>query len=65
MLIVSPVLTQGTMAFEILEQVPDADAILIPASGGGMSAGISVAAKALKPDIKSAYVMIDTIAELA
>ncbi|KAL5016660.1 hypothetical protein ScPMuIL_006249 [Solemya velum] len=43
---------QGTMAFEILEQVPDADAILIPASGGGMSAGISIAAKALKPDIK-------------
>lgn len=41
------------MGLELLEQIPDLDAILVPASGGGMAAGISVAAKALKPDIKS------------
>jgi threonine dehydratase len=36
---------QGTMAVELLEQVPDLDAILVSASGGGMISGISIAAK--------------------
>lgn len=39
------------MALEIIEQVPDVDAIVIPTGGGGLLAGIAVAAKALKPDI--------------
>lgn len=42
---------QGTMALEILEQVPDVDAIVIPTGGAGLLAGVAVAAKALKPDI--------------
>ena len=40
------------MALELLEQVPELDAILVPVSGGGMLAGICVAAKAIKTDIK-------------
>ncbi|KAL4224057.1 hypothetical protein ACF0H5_017514 [Mactra antiquata] len=43
---------QGTMALELLDQVNDLDAILVPCSGGGMAAGICIAAKALKPDIQ-------------
>lgn len=43
---------QGTMALELLEQVPDLDAILVSASGGGMISGISIVAKSIKKDIK-------------
>ncbi|XP_012946291.1 probable serine racemase [Aplysia californica] len=43
---------QGTIAVELLEQVPFLDAILVPISGGGMSSGICIAAKTIKPDIK-------------
>jgi serine racemase len=37
---------------EFLKQVPDLDAILVPVSGGGMTSGIAIAAKAIKPNIK-------------
>ena len=43
---------QGTIAIEILKQNPDIDTIIVPIGGGGMITGISVAAKAIKPDIK-------------
>lgn len=43
---------QGTMALEILEQVPDVEAIVCPIGGAGLIAGISVATKALKPEVK-------------
>ncbi len=43
---------QGTCALEILEQVPDADEIIVPVGGGGLIAGVAVAAKALKPGIR-------------
>ncbi|KAL7318836.1 hypothetical protein PS15m_002030 [Mucor circinelloides] len=43
---------QGTIALELLSQVKDIDAILIPVGGGGMLTGMSIAAKALKPGIK-------------
>lgn len=43
---------QGTMAFEIFDQNPDIDTILIPIGGGGMITGIGVAAKNIKPSIK-------------
>ncbi|XP_041969334.1 L-threonine ammonia-lyase-like [Aricia agestis] len=41
---------QGTVALEILEQVPDVDAILVPVGGGSLVAGVCVAVKHLKPD---------------
>ena len=43
---------QGTIAIEILQQNPDIDAIVIPVGGGGLSTGIAVAAKAIKPGIR-------------
>ena len=46
-------LFQGTIALELLEQVDQLDAILVPVSGGGLSSGIALAAKHLKPEIRS------------
>ncbi|HWL14851.1 MAG TPA: threonine ammonia-lyase [Opitutus sp.] len=43
---------QGTMALEILAQVPDVDAIVAPVGGGGLIAGLAVATKALRPRVK-------------
>jgi threonine dehydratase len=43
---------KGTIAVELLEQVPALDAILVSASGGGMISGIAIAAKDIKKDIK-------------
>ncbi|NWX91927.1 SRR racemase, partial [Nothoprocta pentlandii] len=43
---------QGTIALEVLEQVPEVDALVVPVGGGGMLAGIAVAVKALRPDVK-------------
>jgi threonine dehydratase len=43
---------QGTIAFEILEQVPDAEAIVVPVGGGGLLAGVATVLKALKPDLR-------------
>lgn len=43
---------QGTSALELLEDVPDLDCILAPCSGGGLFAGVSTAAKGVKPGIR-------------
>src|SRR3954464_1848013 len=43
---------QGTLALELLKQVPDLDAIVCPIGGGGLIAGVAVAVKALRPKIK-------------
>jgi threonine dehydratase len=43
---------QGTTALEMLEVVPDLDAMVIPVGGGGLIAGCTVAAKALRPEIE-------------
>lgn len=43
---------QGTIALEILNELPEADIILVPIGGGGLISGIACAAKLIKPDIK-------------
>jgi threonine dehydratase len=43
---------QGTVAVELLEEVPDLDLILCPVGGGGVLSGAAVAAKSLRPEIK-------------
>uniref|UniRef100_A0A7I5E865 L-serine deaminase n=1 Tax=Haemonchus contortus TaxID=6289 RepID=A0A7I5E865_HAECO len=50
----------GTIGLEILEQVPDVDAILIPVGGAGLIAGIAVAVKKLKPQVEIIGVESDT-----
>ncbi|WP_370247781.1 threonine ammonia-lyase [Nocardioides sp.] len=43
---------QGTVGLEVLEQVPDAATVLVPCGGGGLLAGMAVAIKALRPDVR-------------
>jgi threonine dehydratase len=43
---------QGTMGLEILEQVPDVQAIVVPIGGGGLVAGVALAVKSLAPQVK-------------
>jgi threonine dehydratase len=43
---------QGTVALELLERVPELDALLVPVGGGGLLAGCVTAAKALRPGIR-------------
>lgn len=41
----------GTLGTELLEQVPDVSAVLVPVSGGGLISGVAVAVKALSPEV--------------
>lgn len=43
---------QGTIGLEILDELPDVDAIFVPIGGGGLISGIAVAVKSLKPSVK-------------
>lgn len=43
---------QGTVAIEMLADTPDLDVLVIPIGGGGLMAGMAIAAKAIKPDIR-------------
>ncbi len=51
---------QATCALEFLEEVPDLDCMLTPCSGGGLFAGVSTAAKSIKPSIRCYAVEPDT-----
>ena len=43
---------QGTIGLEILNQLPDVDAVVVPVGGGGLISGVAYALKALNPNIK-------------
>ncbi|HTU88638.1 MAG TPA: pyridoxal-phosphate dependent enzyme [Gemmataceae bacterium] len=43
---------QGTAALELLEQAPRLDAVVAPVGGGGLLAGVTIAAKAIAPDVR-------------
>ncbi len=43
---------QGTIGLEILNELPDTDAVIVPVGGGGLISGIAFAVKTLKPDCK-------------
>ncbi|MFL6729991.1 MAG: threonine ammonia-lyase [Sphingomicrobium sp.] len=42
----------GTVGLELLEDAPDLDAIVVPIGGGGLMSGVSIAARAIKPDVE-------------
>ena len=43
---------QGTIALEMLEEVPDLDVLIVPIGGGGLIAGNAIAARAIRPTIE-------------
>lgn len=43
---------QGTIGLELLEQLPDLDAVIVPIGGGGLISGVAFAIKTLNPNIK-------------
>lgn len=43
---------QGTIAYEIFQDLPDVDIILVPIGGGGLAAGVSTLAKLLNPNVR-------------
>ena len=43
---------QGTIGLEILEQMPDVEAVVVPIGGGGLISGVAFAIKTLRPEIK-------------
>lgn len=43
---------QGTVALEMVEEIPDLDCLIVPIGGGGLISGMAIAAKSLKPDIE-------------
>src|ERR1700730_8844561 len=55
----------GTIGLEILEDLPDPDAIVIPYGGGGLTTGIASAVKALRPGTKIITAEPDTAAAMA
>ncbi len=55
----------GTIGLEILEDLPDVDAVLVPYGGGGLSCGIASAIRALRPRVKIFGCEVETAAPLA
>ena len=55
----------GVIGLEILEDLPDVHAVIIPYGGGGLSGGIASALRALKPDTRIYAVEVETAAPLA
>jgi threonine dehydratase len=43
---------QGTLGLELIDQVPDLDTVVIPVGGGGLAAGVAVAIKAMRPQVR-------------
>ena len=56
---------QGTMGLEIVEQVPDLDAVVVPVGGGGLLAGVALAVKSLRPKVRIIAVEADHVASFS
>jgi threonine dehydratase len=55
----------GTIALEVLEDLPDVEAIVIPYGGGGLSCGMASAVRALKPEVRLYAAEVEHAAPLA
>lgn len=56
---------QGTIALEMMRRRPDIGTLLIPLSGGGLAAGMAVAARAIRPDVRIVGITMDRGAAMA
>jgi threonine dehydratase len=56
---------QGTMGLEIVEQLPNVEAIIIPVGGAGLLAGVSLAIKTLRPNTKIVAVEAENVASFS
>ena len=56
---------QGTMGLEIVEQVPDLEAVIVPVGGAGLLAGVSLAVKSLRPQAKIIAVEAESVASFS
>lgn len=43
---------QGTIGFEIVDDVPDVSSIVVPLGGGGLASGVAIAVKSLRPEVE-------------
>jgi threonine dehydratase len=55
----------GTIALEILEDLPEVDALVLPWGGGGLACGVAIGMRALKPDCRVFAAEVATAAPLA
>src|SRR5439155_18041098 len=53
---------QGTVGLELLDQLPDIDAVLLPVGGGGLIAGVALAIKTRRPEVRVIGVQAAAIA---
>jgi threonine dehydratase len=56
---------QGTIGLELVEQLPELETVIVPIGGGGLSSGIGLALKALRPEVKIVGVQAAACAPLA
>ena len=56
---------QGTIGLEILNQLDDVDAVVVPVGGGGLISGVAYAIKALRPDVKVYGVQAENASAMA
>jgi threonine dehydratase len=49
---VSIIAGQGTVGLELVDDAPDIDTVVVPVGGGGLSAGVGVAVKSLRPQVR-------------
>jgi threonine dehydratase len=56
---------QGTMGLEVVEQLPNVDAVIIPVGGAGLLAGVSLAVKTLRPKAKIVAVEAENVASFS
>jgi threonine dehydratase len=56
---------QGTMGLEVVEQIPDLEAVVVPVGGAGLLAGVSLAVKTLRPQAKIVAVEAENVASFS
>jgi threonine dehydratase len=56
---------QGTAGLEIVEQVPDAEVVIVPVGGAGLLAGVSLAIKTLRPEVMIVAVEAENVASFS